>query len=72
MVLSVFYNNEDLVAFLIAGFLGVTSETPNFGAVKLAASLTEALTPIKLIEATTTETTLTIFFESNIMNTSIF
>ena len=28
--------------------------------------------PMKLIEATTTETTLTIFFESNIMNTSIF
>lgn len=41
-------------------------------AVKLAASVTEALTPNKLIEATATETTLANFFASNIMNTSNF
>ncbi|KRL80519.1 hypothetical protein FC57_GL001280 [Lactobacillus ultunensis DSM 16047] len=57
---------------MIAGLVGATSATPNFGAVKLAASVTEALTPNKLIEATATETTLTNFFESNIMNTSNF
>ena len=53
--------------FLIEGLVGATSETPSFGAVKVAASLTEALTPNKLIEATATETTLTNFFESNMI-----
>jgi hypothetical protein len=66
------FETKILSPFLIDGLVGATSETPNFGAVKLAASLTEAPTPIILIEATITETTLTIFFESNIMNTSIF
>ena len=56
-----------LSPFLIEGLVGATSERPSFGAVKLAASLTEAPTPIILIEATTTETTLTIFFESNMI-----
>jgi len=46
---------------LIAGSVGATSATPNFGAVKVAA-LTVEPTPKKLIARTKPETTLTNFF----------